>query len=78
MANQYRNQQNITDWDQVPVVFDVPMAARILAMTDQKIRKMCREGDLPAFKVGENSWRFNKEAFMEFLGAIKNSGSNRQ
>lgn len=59
----------ITNWEQVPIIFDVPLAARILGLTDQKIRKMCREGTLPAFKIGENSWRFNKAEFMKHIGA---------
>ncbi len=71
MSNQSNSQKNITTWEQVPVIFDVPIAARILGLSDQKIRKMCREGTLPAYKIGENSWRFNKGIFMEYLGIIK-------
>lgn len=71
MANQYREQRNITDWDQVPVVFDIAMASRILAVNYDKVRQMCRDGIIPAFKIGTNSWRINKEAFMKYLGVIK-------
>ncbi|MBO6231761.1 MAG: helix-turn-helix domain-containing protein [Ruminococcus sp.] len=66
----------ITDWDQVPVVFDVGMATRILAVSDQKVRKMCRSGEIPAYKIGENSWRFNKDEFMEWLGAKERQGAS--
>ncbi len=59
---------NITDWDQVPVVFDVAMAARILAINYDKVRQMCRNGEIPAYKIGTNSWRINKSEFMEWLG----------
>ena len=61
--------RNITTWEQVPVIFDVPMAARILGLSDQKIRQMCRKGEIPAYKIGENSWRFNKSEFMKHIGA---------
>ncbi|MGN0618465.1 MAG: helix-turn-helix domain-containing protein [Ruminiclostridium sp.] len=71
MSNQNCKQKNITTWEQVPVIFDVPMAARLLGMSDQMIRQMCRKGKIPAYKIGENSWRFNKGDFMEHLGIIK-------
>ncbi|MBR5089548.1 MAG: helix-turn-helix domain-containing protein [Ruminiclostridium sp.] len=60
---------NITDWAQVPVVFDVAMASRILAINYDKVRQMCRDGIIPAYKIGTNSWRINKDEFMEWLGA---------
>lgn len=57
---------NITDWDNVPVVFDIPMAARILGVTPEGIKRRCQRGELPAFKDGK-LWRFEKTAFMDYI-----------
>ena len=57
---------NITDWGNVPIVFDIPMAARILGKTYDNIQKRCKRGELPAFKDG-TQWRFEKETFLEYV-----------
>lgn len=58
---------NITNWDQVPVIFDVAMASRLLAINYDKVRQMCRNGEIPAYKIGTNSWRINKDKFRNWL-----------
>ena len=61
-----RNIGNITDWSNVPVVFDIPMAARILGVTPEGVKKRCQRGELPAFKDGK-LWRFEKDAFLDYI-----------
>lgn len=41
-------------------VLDVRDAAEYLRINDQTLRRLAREGDVPAFKVGR-SWRFKRE-----------------
>ena len=73
MPNQYRNKKYVTDWSQVPVLFDVAYAANLLGFTYDHTRRLCVAGIIPAHKVGRNSWRINKSEFMEYLGIAKNS-----
>lgn len=56
----------ITSWEQVPIVFDIPLAARILGMSVEHTRRMCKRGELPAFRCGK-MWRFKKEDFLEYI-----------
>jgi len=59
----------IYDWSKVPIMFDVAYAANLLAFTYDHTRKLCVSGEIPAHKVGRNSWRINKSEFMEYVGA---------
>ncbi len=56
----------ITNWDDVPVVFDLPLAARILGVTYEGIKKRCQKGEIPAFKDGK-LWRMEKEALRDYI-----------
>lgn len=56
----------ITSWDEVPVIFDIPMAARLLGKSYDWIARRCLKGELPAFKDGVE-WRFEKEEFLEYI-----------
>lgn len=57
----------VTDWKEVPVVFDIPMVCRILCKTNESVRRMVVSGELPAQKTG-NEWRIRKDKMMEYLG----------
>lgn len=59
----------VTDWKEVPVIFDIPMACRILGKTTESVRKMLTTGELPAQKAG-NEWRIRKDKMMEYLGYL--------
>ncbi|MBQ2765776.1 MAG: helix-turn-helix domain-containing protein [Clostridia bacterium] len=49
------------------MVFDIPMACRILGKTTESVRKMLTSGELSAQKAG-NEWRIRKDKLMEYLG----------
>lgn len=57
----------VTDWKEVPVIFDIPMACRILGKTSESVRRMVTSGELPALKAG-NEWRIRKDHIMAYLG----------
>lgn len=58
----------ITNWDtEVPIVMDLPMAARIVGMHPDYLKKRAARGDFPAYKEG-NSWRVTKEALKKHVG----------
>jgi excisionase family DNA binding protein len=57
----------VCSWDEVPVIMDIPMAARIVGQHPDYIKKRAQKGDFPAFKVG-SQWRVEKETLMRFCG----------
>ena len=59
--------QNITSWEQVPIVIDLPFAARILGQSIETLKKRSQRGELPgAFKAGRD-WRVNKNALRNYV-----------
>jgi len=62
-----KNSHIITDWEQVPVVIDLPFAARILGQSIETLKKRSQRGELPgAFKAGRD-WRVAKEALRKYV-----------
>jgi len=61
----------IKSWDEVPVVFDLPILSRLLGRTPEGLIKKAQKKEIPAFKIGVE-WRFEKAAIQEF---IKNGGN---
>jgi hypothetical protein len=57
----------ITDWRDVPLVFDLVLAARIVGQSPEYLKKRAQRGDFPAFKEG-NQWRVGKAALMAHVG----------
>lgn len=55
-----------TNWDEVPLVFDIPLACRMLGKSQENVKKMCQRGAIPAFKAGKE-WRFEKGAVMAWI-----------
>lgn len=61
----------ITSWDDMPLVFDLPIMCRLLGRSYENIKQLCQQQKIPAFKVG-NEWRFEKDAIQ---GWMKNQRS---
>lgn len=55
----------IYNWDEVPLIIDLPYAARLLGCSVQLIRKNCQDGKIPAFKIGA-MWRIRKEDMIAY------------
>lgn len=55
----------ITDWEQVPVVFDLPLASVIFGYTVDTLKRKAKTGEFPAHKVFDE-WRVDKEEAMQF------------
>jgi len=59
--------QLITNWEQVPVVIDLPFAARILGQSIETLKKRSQRGEMPgAFKAGRD-WRIDKDALRKYI-----------
>lgn len=56
----------ITRWDDINLVFDIPVMAQVLGKSSDCVKKMCQRGQIPAFKAG-NEWRFDKEAVRTWI-----------
>ena len=59
----------VTNWQEVPVIFDIPMAARLLGKTVEVVRRMIVNGQLPAQKTG-GEWRLRKDTVMQMMGYL--------
>lgn len=57
----------IINWDDVPVLMDIPLAARVLLKSPEWVKQKAQSGELPAVKVG-NEWRIPKSKLRQYLG----------
>ncbi len=58
-----------TNWDEVPLVLGAQQVADILGVHINTIKKMLRDGRLPAVKVGR-AWRVQRKAVRAMLEAV--------
>jgi len=65
----------VANWADVPVVLDLPLAARIIGQSPEYLKKRCQRGDFPGYKEG-NQWRISKEALQRHVGASGQSGQS--
>ena len=56
----------ITDWSEVPEIFDIAFAVRLLRQDYYVIRKKCANGQIPVFKFG-HEWRFRKSDIEKWI-----------
>jgi hypothetical protein len=57
----------VTDWRDVPLVLDLPLAGRIVGQSPEYLKKRAQRGDFTAYKEG-NRWRVSKTALMAHAG----------
>lgn len=55
----YRNQY--TEWGRVPLLLTIDQAAILLQCTPENLRKLCRQGKVPAMQLG-SEWRISKDS----------------
>lgn len=58
--------RNVTNWDEVPIVMDIVMAARIVGQTPESIKHKCQQGLFPAYKEGKE-WRIEKDLLKAYM-----------
>ncbi len=59
--------KTVYNWEEVPVVINLPFVAIILKANPEVVRRYLASGKLKGFKVGKE-WRVNKSDLMEFVG----------
>lgn len=57
-----------TNWDEVPLVVDIPYVSLLLDADPETIRRYLSSGKLKGFKIGK-SWKILKEDVIGFVGA---------
>lgn len=62
----------IKSWNEVPLIIDAGYAADLLGVTDETIKRGCRNGSIKAFKVDNGHWRITKDEIMRICG-VKNA-----
>lgn len=63
--------QNVVDWDNVPVLFDIVLATRLLGVSRETIRKWINQKDMPSIRIGRTV-RFNKDDVQQWLRDCQN------
>ena len=58
----------ITSWEKAPQFMTAEYAALLLGITVVTLRRMARDGEIPAKKTGPRLWRFEKSALMAWAG----------
>ena len=52
---------------ELPPLTDTETARRLLGVTEQYVRRLCRNGAFRCVKVGK-SWRINSKSLLEYAG----------
>lgn len=58
----------ITSWEKAPQLMETKYAALLIGISAVTLRRMARDGEIPAKKMGPRLWRFEKSALMEWAG----------
>lgn len=54
--------------EEMPPILDTALAAELLNMNVDVVRRMAREGELPAYRLpGARSFRFFRDELMEYV-----------
>lgn len=58
----------IYDARQLPAYLTPKQYSELMGLCTKTVQRMCREGELPAVKVGPKLWRIDKNAALERMG----------
>lgn len=61
-----------TDWNRVPVIFDLAYAASLLGISLDRIHRLAQHGQFPAFRVGK-LWRVRKDDLLAYIEQQKSA-----
>ncbi len=54
--------------EEMPPILDTALAAELLSMNVDVVRRMAREGELPAYRLpGARSFRFFRDELMDYV-----------
>lgn len=61
-----------TDWNRVPVIFDLAYASALLDISLDRMHKLAQQKRFPAFKVGK-LWRVRKDDLVAYIEQQKSA-----
>lgn len=64
----------ITNWDDLPIIMDAVLVSMLLGCSEGKVRRMAREGSLPAYKVGREI-RFDRDELKTIIHQQRMKGA---
>lgn len=65
--------KNYVDWNTVPIIMDIPLAAQLVGMSAEYLRKQAIKKKFPAYKISPRVWRVNKEDLVNWIESFKNN-----
>lgn len=71
MGRYFKELRQPRNWDEIPLFFDLSMAAVITGYDYEYLAKLARKGEFPAFKIGERVWTVDKEDLKDFIQSRK-------
>ena len=69
--------QKITDWEDIPLMFDVEYASYLLGSNKRSIQRLAKTNKIPAFKLN-GKWKFCKNDIRDWLNQHKQMNKNSQ
>jgi len=66
-----------TNSKDLPVMLTISEVAEYLKLHELTVRRLAREGELPAFKVGRQ-WRIQREKLQEWIDARSGQGASAE
>lgn len=66
-----------TNGKDLPVMLTISEVAEYLKLHELTVRRLAREGELPAFKVGRQ-WRIQREKLQEWIDARSGQGASEE
>lgn len=61
------------DWDELPAILNTEQAAIVCCRTPDCLRKWASKQQIPAIKLPDGGWIFDKQALREFLKTCSNT-----
>lgn len=64
--------RKIINWDAVEPVIDTSYVAQLLGYTPEWVSRLAKAGKIPAFKIADGPWRFQKEKLITWMDERSN------
>lgn len=61
------SRNTITNWEDLPIVMNVPLTAVVLNCSEAHVRHLCEDGTLHAKKVSPKLWAIPKSWLQQFV-----------
>jgi excisionase family DNA binding protein len=66
-----------SDHDQAPEFLNQEEAAKFLGISVKLLRRLTKDGTVPAARLGERRWRYSRTALVEWSSSRQHRGGGR-